>query len=102
MGHSPNLNLRVVDLIDNVSKTWNMQILQQYIGPEDIALILSMCPSRVGTVDGYCWHYSNSGMYTVHSDYELVRINLDEELRFSLQQPSLNPQGESVEGGNNK
>lgn len=87
---SPELNLRLSDLINNRSKTWNLKRIHNCVATKDVSLILTLWLSKYTSPDGYCWHYTKTWVYTAKSGYEVARQNLDADLRYILQQPSLN------------
>ncbi|KAG7563954.1 Ribonuclease H-like superfamily [Arabidopsis suecica] len=62
-------NLYVNELIDPISKTWNMAKLQDLIAPEDIPRILGLHPSFSFSRDSYIWAHTKSGNYSVRSGY---------------------------------
>lgn len=82
--------------MDSATNSWNLPRLQEYVDRGDIPLVLSLRPTTSPTNDGYCWHYTNSGLYTVRLGYEVARRKLDEETQFLLQQPSCNSLKEHV------
>lgn len=85
-----DLEMRVKDLIDPVSKTWDMLILEDNFFPRDIGIILKIKP--VVSSEGYwCWEHNKAGEYSVKSGYWLVlQIYKSELIREAQTQPSLN------------
>ncbi|XP_013632788.1 PREDICTED: uncharacterized mitochondrial protein AtMg00310-like [Brassica oleracea var. oleracea] len=55
----------VRDLMTCNPKTWNSEVLENYVDPEDIPLIQSLAISQGYQRDKYCWNYTKNGMYTV-------------------------------------
>lgn len=64
-----HLNLRVNDLITQVTKEWNVELLRNYVDPEDIALIRSMVISLAHRRNTFYWNYTKTGQYMVKSSY---------------------------------
>lgn len=85
-----NPDLKVMELIDGITNSWNLQRLREYVDPTDTPLILSLRLSSSLTTDGYCSHYTTLGKYTVKSGYDITQLKQDEDTLFLLQQPSIN------------
>ena len=68
-----HLNMRISDLIDQESKKWDMQLLEDYVDPVDIPLIRSLAISSAHRRDTLCWSYTKNGQYTVKSEYWVAR-----------------------------
>lgn len=64
--------LRVHHLIDFERKTWNEDLLNEFIPTEDIPRILSLKISRTERKDSYTWDFTKSGAYTVRSGYYIA------------------------------
>ena len=62
-------NLRVSDLINQVSKDWDVGLLENYVNLDDIPLIRSLAISSTHRRDTFCWNYTRNGKYTVKSGY---------------------------------
>ena len=62
-------NMRVSDLIDQVSKDWDVGLLENNVNLEDIPLIRSLAISSTHRRDTFCWNYTRNGQYTVKSRY---------------------------------
>ncbi|KAF2611068.1 hypothetical protein F2Q70_00010065 [Brassica cretica] len=71
-GPSFDPNLRVCDLIEPETKSWNLPKLQTLISRDDIPLIRSLILPRAHLPNGYCWAPAKSGTYTVQSGYDLA------------------------------
>lgn len=65
-------NLRVHHLIDHERKDWNLDMLNEFIKPEDIPSIVSIQVSRTGRSDCYSWDFTKSGLYSVKSGYAVA------------------------------
>ena len=48
-------------------KRWNLEMLENYVSPEDILLIQSLAISQGYHRDKYCWSYTKNVMYTIMS-----------------------------------
>ena len=62
----------VKDLIDENTKEWNLNLLQEMFDSEEVANIKSISVSNLGLQDVLVWHYDNRGVYTVKSGYKLL------------------------------
>ncbi|XP_048613347.1 uncharacterized protein LOC125587196 [Brassica napus] len=62
-------NMRVSDLINQDSKEWDVEILEDYVHPDDIPLIRSMAISSTHRGDTFCWNYTRNSQYTAKSGY---------------------------------
>ncbi|KAF3523984.1 hypothetical protein F2Q69_00049496 [Brassica cretica] len=56
-------NMRVSDLIDHVSKEWDVGLLVNYVSLEDIPLIRSLAISSTHRRDTFCWKYTRNDQY---------------------------------------
>ncbi|XP_010481009.1 PREDICTED: uncharacterized protein LOC104759828 [Camelina sativa] len=65
-------NLMVNHLINPSTKEWHLPILEEYMDPRDIQIILSMEISKSFKPDKLIWHYSSSGRYSVKSGYRIA------------------------------
>ena len=59
-------------LVDYDTKEWNVDLLHELIVADDVSQILSLRISKSGCHDGYSWNHTNSGCYTVKSDYTMA------------------------------
>lgn len=66
-----NLELRVNDLIDPVTKSWNSETLSDLFFPRDIELIQKIKPVA-SSDDFWCWEHTKTGEYLVKSGYWLA------------------------------
>ncbi|XP_010469706.1 PREDICTED: uncharacterized protein LOC104749719 [Camelina sativa] len=66
-------NLMVNHLINPRTKEWHLPILQEYMDPEDIQIILSLPISKYFRPDRLVWHYTQSGRYSVKSGYKVAQ-----------------------------
>ncbi|XP_056841665.1 uncharacterized protein LOC130494863 [Raphanus sativus] len=71
-------NMRVSDLINQESKEWDVELLEQYVRPEDIPLIRSLAISITHRPDTFCWNFTRNGQYTVKSGYWVAQNMLKE------------------------
>lgn len=100
----PNVNPRpatsILTEINHLLKVsdcrWNLHLIRVAVSPSYFSLILSLKPPSRLSSDGYCWHYTNSGNYTIKSDYEVSRMTIHEDTRFLLHKPFFNPLKEYV------
>ena len=60
-------------------KTWNSEMLEKYVHPDDILLIQSLAISQGYQRDKYCWNYTKNVMYTVKSGYWVATNILNRE-----------------------
>ena len=81
--------MSVRDLMTGDPKTWNSEVLENYVDPEDIPLIQSLAISRGYQRDKYCWSYTKNGMYTVKSGYWVARNILNREMVETQGEPSI-------------
>ncbi|XP_010495357.1 PREDICTED: uncharacterized protein LOC104772442 [Camelina sativa] len=72
-GRQLHPNLMVNHLINPSTKEWHMPILEEFLDPADIQIILSMEISKSFKPDKLIWHYTKSGKYSVKSGYRLAR-----------------------------
>ncbi|KAG5377945.1 hypothetical protein IGI04_025787 [Brassica rapa subsp. trilocularis] len=70
-------------------KTWNSEMLEKYVNPDDIPLIQSLAISQGYQRDKYCWRYTKNGMYTVKSGYWVVTNILNREPVEIHKKPSI-------------
>jgi hypothetical protein len=62
----------VRELIDQTSRSWNMQAVRDFLSPLDWELIESI-PLRTSPHDDYwAWHYEKSGVFPVHLAYRML------------------------------
>ncbi|XP_012833613.1 PREDICTED: uncharacterized protein LOC105954487 [Erythranthe guttata] len=89
----PNL---VVDLINQDSNSWNVDLIDQYFWPVDQDRILHV-PIGSGLIeDSWVWHYSANGNFTVRSCY-LNALNRRLEPRASQRRAGGDGSGEVAE-----
>ncbi|KAL0331550.1 UNVERIFIED_CONTAM: hypothetical protein Sangu_1700500 [Sesamum angustifolium] len=68
--NAPNLqNLRVSDLILSESREWDVKTINSLLWPMDGETILHIPLSISRETDLMIWHYSNNGIFSVHSAY---------------------------------
>ena len=78
-------------LINVESRTWNLQVIQTLVDPQDEELIESIPLSRFLSSDRDRWYFTNTGRYTVKSKYQLERVYSDGERMSHEYGPSDNP-----------
>lgn len=61
------------NLIWNVSKQWNFQLLNDLFSLEEVELIRSIPLSVRDVKDRRIWHYERNGKFTVKSVYQVAR-----------------------------
>ncbi|XP_024006398.1 uncharacterized protein LOC112082916 [Eutrema salsugineum] len=75
--YGPGINsypkLKVSDLLDRRTITWNEQLLEHIIDPEDIVTIKRIRPSIAGVADSLHWIHTADGAYSVKSGYHALR-----------------------------
>ncbi|XP_056847414.1 uncharacterized protein LOC108829345 [Raphanus sativus] len=54
-------NMRVSDLINQELKEWDVNLLEQYVSPDDIPLIRSLAISTTHRLDTFCWNFTRHG-----------------------------------------
>ena len=82
-------NMRVSDLIDHVSKEWDVGLLENYVTLEDIPLIRSLAISSTHRRDTFCWNYTRNGQYTVKSGYWVAQNVLKPAAEKEVLEPSI-------------
>ncbi|XP_048611782.1 uncharacterized protein LOC125586041 [Brassica napus] len=82
-------NMRVSDLIDQVSKEWDVGLLENYVTPGDIPLTRSLAISSTHRRDSFCWNYTRNGQYTVKSGYWLAQNVLTPAVEKEIVEPSI-------------
>lgn len=84
-----DLDLRVCDLIEPQTKSWDRGKLEKNFFPPDIDLILKQKPV-IDEKDGFEWVHTHWGGYTVKSGYWLAsRLDCSEVRKECLAQPSI-------------
>lgn len=85
-----DLELKVSDLLDLESGSWNEEVLAHNFFENDVKRIKKIRP-LIDQDDYWCWKHEKSGAYTVKSGYWLAsKTNLQEILQAAHAQPSLN------------
>ncbi|KAF3555946.1 hypothetical protein F2Q69_00014681 [Brassica cretica] len=82
-------NLRVSDLINQVSKDWDVGLLENYVNPDDIPLTRSLAISSTHRRDTFCWNYTRNDQYTVKSGYWVARNLLKAAEEKEVLEPSI-------------
>lgn len=72
VGQHRDEDLRVYHLINEQDHSCNLDLLNEFVIAEDITSITSLCLSRTGRHDSYCWDHTKSGLYTVKSGYTVA------------------------------
>ena len=91
-----DLELKVCDLLELVSRTWQIDKLKELFFEEDIQRILKMKPVMEED-DYWTWVDNKNGSYSVRSGYWLFdKLNITEEKVIVNALPSLNALTESV------
>lgn len=65
--------MSVSDVISKETMDWNVDILEDFVSPEDISLIKSLHVSQTFNMDEFCWHFTKTGFYTVKSGYWMAK-----------------------------
>ena len=84
-----NPKMTVSNLINPVSKEWDVSLLEQYVAQEDIPLILSLAISPTHRRDTVCWSHTKNGQYTVKSGYWVATNMMRGEEEIEVLQPSI-------------
>lgn len=63
---------RVSDLIYNVERRWNRELMQEHMLLIDAHVIFNIPWSLVNTKDCWAWHYKSNGHFIVRSVYRLL------------------------------
>lgn len=66
-------NIQVAALIDPVTNTWDLDMLNWLLWEEDVNVIVQIPLANSSTPDRRIWHYTKSGFYSVKSVYHLAR-----------------------------
>ena len=66
-------------LINQESRTWNLQAIMALVDPHDVKIIGSIPLSRNQMEDRNGWHFTNNGKYSVQSGYQVKRVYPDKE-----------------------
>ncbi|CAA7020287.1 unnamed protein product [Microthlaspi erraticum] len=80
-GHGINFypHLRVSEVINPSTATWNLPLLNQLFHSTDVSRILGIPTSRVPRPYSMGWFYTTTGRYTVKSGYALAQQTLENE-----------------------
>lgn len=60
----------VEHLINPVDCSWNVDLLNAYIRPDDVKIIRDLAVSRCHKLDTYGWNFTQSGKYSVKSGFK--------------------------------
>lgn len=91
-----DLELKVCELLDPVSRIWRIDKLKELFYDEDIQRIMKMKPV-VNEEDFRTWVHNRNRFYSVRSGYWLYnQLNMTGEKMIANAQPSLNTLTESV------
>ncbi|CAA7045965.1 unnamed protein product [Microthlaspi erraticum] len=82
--------MTVSDFINREIKAWNVEMLEEYMEPEDIPLIRSIAINKTFHMDSFSWGYTKSGLYTVKSGYWVAK-NLLNPAEETCSEPSIRP-----------
>ena len=69
---SANPPLLVSELIDQTTRTWNRQVLEEHFIAPDINVIPHIPLSTRLHDDFWAWHYERRGMFSVRSSYRMI------------------------------
>ncbi|CAA7030423.1 unnamed protein product [Microthlaspi erraticum] len=65
-------HLRVSELINSSTATWNLPLLNQLFDSTDVTLIMGIPSSHAARPDSLGWFFTKSGRYTVKSGYTVA------------------------------
>ena len=82
-------NMRVNDLINQVTKEWDVGLLEHYVNLDDIPLIRSLSISSTHRRDTFCWNYTRNGQYTVKFGYWVAQNLLKTVDEKKVLEPSI-------------
>lgn len=80
--------MRVTDLIDPITSTWHIQMLEDNFWPIDCARILAIPIGAITSVDRLVWHFSKDGNYSVRMAYQVAFAARSSESSPGLGAPS--------------
>ena len=86
-----DLTLRVSDLIDGQTETWDHNLVRQLIDEEDVNLVLNT-KINLSRADKLIWGLSKNGKYDVKSGYKLIDSLLELDNQQINAQPPLERQ----------
>ncbi|KAF8380160.1 hypothetical protein HHK36_027643 [Tetracentron sinense] len=69
------INKKKSDLIDPISKGWNLNALHCLFSDEECSAILAIQPSSRGVADRWVWHFDSKGRFSVKSAYHVAMHN---------------------------
>lgn len=82
---------RVTELIYQVTRAWDVQLLNTHMLPMDVEIIHQIPVSHVPQQEFWAWNYEKSGSFTVRSAYPLyVEMNRRREAWLSGETESSN------------
>ncbi|CAN1339561.1 Putative ribonuclease H protein At1g65750 [Linum perenne] len=68
--------LRVCDLFIPGERAWDVEMIQELFNERDTTAIIEILIHAMSGVDGWLWHHSRCGNYTVRSGYKLIMEGL--------------------------
>jgi hypothetical protein len=83
---------KVAELIDPVSHTWDVQLIQQTFNEEDARTITSI-PIQEGVEDLIAWHFDKKGNFSVKSAYQVVLNSQSREADSESTSTAHTPEG---------
>ena len=86
-----NPSLRVEHLINPVDRSWNVDLLNAYIHPDDVKLIRGLAVSRFHKPDTFGWSFTESGKYSVKSGCMVISLYPDRVQRSLSFGPNIKP-----------
>ncbi|KAK3204934.1 hypothetical protein Dsin_018980 [Dipteronia sinensis] len=70
--HDPGADMKVVDLLDNDSRMWDIGKLNEVLLPIDKDIVLTIPISWRKSIDFLLWHFDKSCVYTINSGYRVA------------------------------
>ena len=84
-------NLRVEHLINPVDCSWNMELINAYIHPDDVKIINGLAVSRSRRADTVGWSFTETGKYTVKSGFKVESLFPDRGQKMTIYGPTVKP-----------
>ena len=83
--------LKVEDLINPIDRSWNVDLLNAYIYPDNVNIIRGITVSRTQRPDTSAWMYTESDKYSVKSGFKNESLFPDRGPRTIFYGPHVTP-----------